>query len=152
MQSKIRQTRRSNNYLFGNLIPRSYKEALEFDKENNNTKWADATRDEMDCIKEQEVFTTWQRAKSYSNHKRILNAPPNHQKTRVNLIFAVKFNGRHKARLVADGSPTPEPLENIYSGVVSLRHLRLVILLGELNSLELLGADIGKCLLGSLCQ
>ena len=62
MQSKIRQARRSNKYMFGYLIPKSYKEALEFDKENSNTKWADATRDEMDCIKEQEVFTTCQRA------------------------------------------------------------------------------------------
>ena len=34
------------------LHPKSYKEVLEFDKENN-TKWADAIRDEMDCIKEQ---------------------------------------------------------------------------------------------------
>ena len=34
--------------MFRYLIPKSYKEALEFDKENNNTKWADATRDEMD--------------------------------------------------------------------------------------------------------
>ena len=40
--------------MFGYLIPRSYKEVLEFDKENINTKWADETRDEMDCIKEQE--------------------------------------------------------------------------------------------------
>ena len=48
--------------MFGYLIPRSYKEALEFDKENNNTKWADATREEMDCIKEQQVFTKHQRA------------------------------------------------------------------------------------------
>ena len=38
--------------------------------------------------------------------------------------------------------PTPEPVENIYSGVVSLRHLRLIIFLGELNNLELWGADI----------
>ena len=49
--------------MFGYLIPRSYKEALEFDKENNNTKWADATRDETDWIKEQGVFTSCQRAK-----------------------------------------------------------------------------------------
>ena len=42
-QSNIRQAKRSNN--------------LAFDKENNNTKWVDATRDEMDYIKEQEVFT-----------------------------------------------------------------------------------------------
>ena len=102
----------------------------------------------MDCIKEQEVFTTCQRAKWDSNHKKILNAPPNHPKIRVNLIFAVKYNGRHKARLVADGSLTPEPVENIYSGIVSLRYLRLVIFLGELNNLELweliLGMHIWK--------
>ena len=133
--------------MIGYLIPRSYKEALEFDKESNNTKWTDATRDETDCMKEEEVFTTWQRAKCNSSHKRILNAPPNHQKIRVNLIFDVKYNGRHKARIVADGSLTPEPVENIYSGVVSLRHLRLVIFLGKLNNLELWGADIGNAYL-----
>ena len=54
---------------------------------------------------------------------------------------------RHKARLVADGSLTQDPIENIYSVVVSLRHLRLVIFLGELNNLDLLGADIGNAYL-----
>ena len=64
----------------------------------------------------------------------------------------MKSNGRHKARLVADGSLTPEPAENIYSGVVSLRHLRLVIFLGELNNLELWGADIGNAYLEAHTQ
>ena len=146
MQSKVRQVRRSNKHMFGYLIPRSNKEALEFDKENN-TKWADATRDEMDCIKEQEVFTTCQRAKWDPNHERILNAPLNHQKVRVNLIFAVTYNERHKGRFVANGSHTLEPVENIYSGVVSLRHLRLVIFVRELNNHELWGADIGNAYL-----
>ena len=87
-----------------------------------------------------------------ANHKRILNAPHHHhhhhhQKIRANLIFAVKFNDRHKARLVADGAHTPDPVENIYSKVISLRHLRLVIFLGELNNLELWGADIGNAYL-----
>ena len=140
MQSKIRQARRADKYMFGYLTPRSYKEALEFVKENNNTHG-------MDCIKEQQVFTKHQRAKWDSNHNQILNAPPNHQKIRVNLIFAVKHNRRHKARLAADGSLTPEPVENIYSGVVSLRHLRLVIFLGELDNLELWGADNGNAYL-----
>ena len=63
---------------------------------------------------------------------------------RVHLIFAVKYDGRHKARLVADGHLTPEPVESIYSGVVSLRNLKLVIFLGKLNNLELWGADIGN--------
>ena len=44
---------------------------------------------------------------------------------------------------MADGHLTPEPIENIYSGVVSLRNLRLVIFLGKLNHLDLWGADIG---------
>ena len=59
-------------------------------------------------------------------------------------MFAVKFDGRHKARLVADGHLTPEPAENIYSGVVSLRNLRLVIFLGKLNNLDIWGDDIGN--------
>ena len=46
MQSRIWQVRRANKYMSGYLIPRSYKEALEYDKENNNTKWADAARDD----------------------------------------------------------------------------------------------------------
>ena len=81
MQSKIRQGRRSNKYMCGYLIPRSYKEALEFGKENNNTKWADATRDEVDPIKEQEVFTTCQRTKWDSNHKNLkcTSQPPKDQ-------------------------------------------------------------------------
>ena len=90
--------------------------------------------------------------KSQANHKCTSQLT---QMIRVNLIFAVRHDGRHKARRVADGSLTPEPVENIYSGVVSLRHLRLVIFLGErhlrfviflgeLNNLELWGADIGN--------
>ena len=59
----------------------------------------------------------------------------------------MKHDDRPKARLVADGSLTPNPVENIYSGVVSLRYLMLVIFLGELNNLELWGADIGNAYL-----
>ena len=77
----------------------------------------------------------------------MINAPPGYQKIRVHLIFAVKYAGRHKARLVADGHLTPEPVESIYSGVVSLRNLTLVIFLGKLNNLELWGADIGNAYL-----
>ena len=54
------------------------------------------------------------------------------------------FGGRHKARLVADGPLAPKPVENIYSGVVCLRNLRLVVSLGKLNNLDIWGADIGN--------
>ena len=38
-QSKIRQVRRSQTYMFGYLIPRNYMEAMQFDSENKNSKW-----------------------------------------------------------------------------------------------------------------
>ena len=77
----------------------------------------------------------------------MINAPPGYHRIRFHLIFAVKYDGRHKARLVADGHLTPEPVESIYSGVVSLRNLKLVIFLGKLNNLELWGADIANAYL-----
>ena len=60
------------------------------------------------------------------------------------MVYNVKHNGCHKARLVTGGHLTGPPLESIYSGVVSLRSLRIVIFLAELNDLKLWGADIGN--------
>ena len=85
--------------------------------------------------------------KQYMKKKKVINAPPGYQKIRVHLVFAVKYDGRDKARLVADGHLTPEPVESIYSGVVSLRNLKLFIFLGKLNNLEVWGADIGNAYL-----
>ena len=83
----------------------------------------------------------------YDKQKKVLNAPSGYQKIRVHLIFPVKYDGRHKARLFADGHLTPEPVGSIYSGVVSLRNLKIVIFLGKLNNLELWGPDIGNACL-----
>ena len=93
-------------------------------------------------ILEYKVFKEWDKA-ILDKHKNVTNPPKGYHRIKVHLVFAVKFDGRHKARLVADGYLNPEPIENIYSGVVSLRNLRLVIFLGKLNHLELWGADIG---------
>ena len=49
--------------------------------------------------------------------------------------------------MVAAGHVTPDPIESIYSGVVSIRSLRLVIFLAKLNNLEVWGADIGNAYL-----
>ena len=71
-------------------------------------------------------------------------SPKDYHRIKVHLVSAVKFDGRHKARLVANGHLTPEPIENIYSGVVSLKNLKLVMFLGKLNNLDIWGADIGN--------
>ena len=94
-------------------------------------------------MREYKVFKKWDKA-ILDKHKKVMNSPKHHHRITVHLVFAVKFDCRQKARLVADGHLTPEPIENIYSGVGSLRNLRLVIFLGKLNHLDLWGADIGN--------
>ena len=136
----------AKKYMFGFLIPRNYTEALELDKANNNSKWYDVTKAELDSIHSYEVFQKHEKVK-YDKQKKVMNAPPGYQKIRVHLIFAVMYDGRYKARLVADGHLTPDPVESIYSGVVSLQNLKLVIFLAKLNNLELWGADIGNAYL-----
>ena len=49
--------------------------------------------------------------------------PRGYQLIRVHTIFDVKVDGRHKARVVADGHLTAIPAKSVYSGVVSLRGL-----------------------------
>ena len=83
----------------------------------------------------------------YYKQEKVMNAPPGYQKIRVHHIFAVKYDGRHKARVVADGHLTPGPVESFFSGVVSLINLKLVIFLGKLNNHELWGCDIGNAYL-----
>ena len=73
--------------------------------------------------------------------------PEGYKRIRTHLVFAVKHDGRHKARMVADGHLTDVPLDSVYSGVVSLRGLRLVLFLAELNGLDTYATDIGNAYL-----
>ena len=56
-----------------------------------------------------------------------------HQKIRVHFVFDVKHYEKFKARLLADGHFTKEPMETVYSGMF----------LAEPTNLELWGADAG---------
>ena len=49
---------------------------------------------------------------------------------------------KHQEEFKADGHLTKEPTETVYSGVVSLRNLRLAMFLAELDNLQLWGADV----------
>ena len=132
--------------MFGYLILRNYMEAMQFDSEKKNSKWYDAIKLDMESMIEYKVFKKWDKA-ILDKHKKVMNSPKGYHRIKVHLVFAVKFNGRHKARLAADGHLNPGPIENMYSGVVSLRNLRLVIFLGKLNNLDIWGADIGNAYL-----
>ena len=128
-QSWIRQVRASARYQHGFQVPKDYNDAIRLDKENSNTHWQDA----MDL----ELTGKAQ----FHNGKAV--TPDGFQKIRVHFVYAVKHDGRFKAGLVADGHLTKEPVESIYSGVVSLRSLRMVVFLSQLNDLEIWGANVG---------
>jgi hypothetical protein len=58
--------------------------------------------------------------------------------------YNIKHDGRHSGRLLADGHLTPVPDNSVCSGVISLRALRIIIFLAELDKLKLWGADISS--------
>ena len=62
--------------------------------------------------------------------------PEGFKKIKLHLIFDMKHDGMHKARLVADGHLTDIPVESVYLGVVSLQGIRLLLFIAELNKLN----------------
>ena len=40
-----------------------------------------------------------------------------------------------------------QPVDSVYSGVVSLRGIRLIVFLAELNNMEIWSADVGNAYL-----
>ena len=49
-------------------------------------------------MQEYKVFKKWDKA-ILDNHQKVTNPPTGYHKNKVYLVFAVKFDGRHKARL-----------------------------------------------------
>jgi hypothetical protein len=121
---------------------------MRIDAVNKTTNWKKSEKTELDQIDEYDTFEN--RGKAYMDYKgHATNAPKDYKKVRVHMIYDVKHDGRLKSRLVANGAMTEIPVESVYSGVVSLRSLRIVVFLAELNTLELWGADVGNAYLES---
>ena len=118
-QAKLKSFRTAPIYMFGFQVPRTPEEALRLDAENGNSFWSDAMSLELGQLDEYKTFIDLG----------IGGKPPDpsYKKIRVTFAFAVKSDGRHKARLCARGDMTAIPVESVYSGVVTLRSLRIVI-------------------------
>ena len=139
MQAKMSAKRHSIQYKFGVQVPRNHREAMELDKKHGNHLWRDAIRKELAQLKEYKTF---------SNKGKGIQVPPDHQCIRVHFVFDVKHDLRHKARLVAGGHlTTPLPKETTYSSVASLRSMRLVMFIAEMNGLQLNAGDVGNAYL-----
>jgi hypothetical protein len=63
------------------------------------------------------------------------------------MVFDVKYDLRHKARLVAGGNWTINDKEDIYSGVLRMDTVRIGFFLGELYGLSCYACNIGNAFL-----
>jgi hypothetical protein len=142
-QANLQRAPRGVCFKFGVQVPRNWKEAMELDEKNKSTLWRDAIKKEMDHIAEYGTFR---------NLGRGATAPAGYKKMTVRLVFDVKHDIRHKARLVAGGHLTDPPKDSVYLGVVSLQSLRLVALFAELKGLQLWAADVGNAYLEGLTK
>ena len=110
------------------------------DRQNGNNKWKEAIGKELKQLKDYETFID----KGLFSK---VGVPKGYQLIKTMWVFAVKHDGRHKARPVANGNLTAVPLNSVYAGVVSLRGLRIVLFLAERNGLETWATDIGNACL-----
>ena len=85
--------------------------------------------------------------KTYHSIGKDARVPEGYQKIPVRMVFDVKQSLKRKARLVARGDKTVPPCNSVYSGVASLRSLRIVCFLAELNGLTVTGGDVGNAYL-----
>jgi hypothetical protein len=137
-QAKLSSYRREPFWKFGFLVPRNHSQAVEIDQSNGNTRWQDSEATEMDQLLEYQTFIDKGKGGT---------PPVGYKKIRCHMVYDVKHDGRHKSRLVAGGHLTDPSSDSVYSGVVSLRGIRLVTFIAELNLLELWGADVGNAYL-----
>jgi hypothetical protein len=143
-QANLSSNKRSKGpiYQFGVQVPRNVKEAYELDKQNGNSKWGDAMKEEIESLNAYNTFKDKGSVSYLEGYKRII----------VHFVFAVKHDFRHKARLVAGGHLTDPTTDGTYSGVVSLRSLRIALVAAELNGLDVMVGDISSAYLEAYTQ
>ena len=130
----------STKYMFSVPIPRTTKQAYEFDKINGNTAWADAITEEMDKISS---FGTFEATPIGAG------PPKGYQHVPLHMCFAVKWDSRHKARLVAGGNWTDPDGAEVYSGVVTTEAVRIGLLIAVANDMDVRVGDVGNAYLHS---
>ena len=129
--SKIKARTKKKNMKYGIDIPRNVKEAKEYDRRNGNDLWAKAIAKEMRNVRV--AFDVLEKGR---------NLEPGRTYLECYLIFDIKMNFTRKARFVANGSKTPDPMTSTYAGVVSRESVRIAFVYAALNELDVMTADI----------
>eukprot|EP00957_Ditylum_brightwellii_P111977 8539299-Ditylum_brightwellii.AAC.1 len=127
-------------YKFGVEVPRTrdIREAIQLDKINRNNSCFEAQKKEAGTLREMNTFELMEDGFDLAGYQF------------VPLIYAwgIKFDGRHRARLVANGKVTiGPPEEDVWSGVVNTESVRTAMFLAMLNNLKILAAGISSAYL-----
>ena len=146
--SKIKSKYWERTHKYGIRIPKTVKEALEIDAENEAAgidvpKWWDAIMTEMKNVRI-----------AFEEYEGNVEDLIGYLKVKCHIIFDVKLgeNFTRKARLVAGGHTTDPPSSITYSSVVSRDLVRIALTLAALNDLDVLGCDIQNAYISAPCR
>ena len=132
---KTKRAARGIKYQFGVCLPRNVKEAYQLDQHNGNTKWGDAIAKEVSLLKND--FTCFRPAKENEITEEFDKVP-------VIWAFAIKFDGRHRARACAGGHKTRDLTQDLYSGVVELETIRIALVVAAVLGLKVIAVDVAS--------
>jgi Reverse transcriptase (RNA-dependent DNA polymerase) len=105
------------------------------DKRNGNRLLEEAIKTELKQLTDYETFIVLDSGEKI---------PIGYQKIPYHIVFDVKYDLRHKARLVAGGNWIVNNKEDIYSGVACMDTVRIGFFLGEFYGLSCCVCDIGN--------
>ena len=126
-----RNFRIKNREKFGIRIPNTIAEALQFDREAGNNKWAEAIAKEMNNLNRLNVF------KHHPSHK-LFPKEEGWQKAPLRMIFDIKNKDqRCKARLVIGGHKVDSTGCNVNSSQVDDMSVLLLFLIANMWALTL---------------
>ena len=134
---KANKRRKTVTIKFIMKIIRDHKEAIMFDANNANKNWKDAELLKLKQIYNCDPFNSLGPFAS-------AHIPPDHTKIQVNLIYDYRQDGRYKAHMVDSGDMTGPNRYTYYSSIISIRSMRTVVFLDELENIEAHKYDISN--------
>ena len=134
--------RRQVEIKFGVKIPMSVRQALEFDRENGDSKWRDAMAKEIAQLVALNCFDF---------HPPDFKPDKDSQEGRLTMIFEVKQDGRHKGRLVCNGHKIDPRGISTRSTVVKGISVRLLDVIAHRDGLEIIHGDVGNAFITADC-
>jgi hypothetical protein len=117
---KVSTSHAGIKYKFGIQVPKGIKNAIYLDKKSGNQLWQEDIKTEFKHLTDYQTFIIQDSGE---------DIPTGYQKIPYHMVFDVKYDLIHKARLVAGGNWTVNDKEDIYSEVVRIDTVRIRVFL-----------------------